>query len=211
MQIRSVNPQADDFYAAWREQCRAVNMFRDGGAVPPEKLLQAVWLHQRLLRDQLRTTDGRTLRVLHPGFVSVEGGPDFRGAVLQIDRAAPISGDVEIDLLPAGWHAHGHDTNPHFKNVILHVVWDATPGRPGPGPAGAARLALKDLLDAPPAELALALEGDSGLPESLRGQCAALLNLSQDPGDALDHTFQAARLARDEAARVLVLLAADHD
>jgi len=47
--------------------------------------------------------------------------------------------------------------------------------------------------------------------ERLRGQCAALLNLSQDPGDALDHTFQAARLARDEAARVLVLLAADHD
>ena len=41
----------------------------------------------------------------------------------------------------------------------------------------------------------------------LRSQCAALLTLCQDPGDALGHTLEAVRLARDEAARVLVLLA----
>ena len=41
----------------------------------------------------------------------------------------------------------------------------------------------------------------------LRGQCAALLDLGQEPDDALEHALAAARLARDEAARVLVVLA----
>ena len=170
-----MNIRADNFYAVWREQCRAVNLFREGGAIPPEKLLQAVWQHQRLKRDNLLTTQGKHMRILHPGFASAEGGPDFHGAVLQFENSAPVSGDVEIDLQSSGWHAHGHDSNPHFKNVILHVVWDETqcskPGDQGPP----AKLALKNVLDAPPAELALALEGESGLPEGLRGKCSAPL------------------------------------
>jgi hypothetical protein len=40
----------------------------------------------------------------------------------------------------------------------------------------------------------------------LRAQCGALLTTGQVPGDALDHALEAARLARDEAARVLVQL-----
>jgi len=44
----------------------------------------------------------------------------------------------------------------------------------------------------------------------LRAQCAALLSPRQDPGDALEHTLEAARLARDAAARVLVLLPPSH-
>jgi len=47
--------------------------------------------------------------------------------------------------------------------------------------------------------------------ERLRSQCAALLTLRQESGDALEHAFQAVRLARDEAARLLPLLAANHD
>ena len=169
-----MNSPAENFYAVWRERCRAVNLLRDGGATPPEKLLQAVWHHQRLRRDQLTTSDGKRLRVLHPGFASAEGGPDFRGAVLQFDHATPVSGDVEIDLQCAGWHAHGHDSNPNFKSVILHVVWDEIPGPKAPGPP--VKLALKDVLDAPAAELALALENEAGLPDSLRGKCSAPLH-----------------------------------
>ena len=44
----------------------------------------------------------------------------------------------------------------------------------------------------------------------LRAQCDALLTLRQDPGDALVHVLAAARLARDAAARVLVLLPSTH-
>lgn len=42
----------------------------------------------------------------------------------------------------------------------------------------------------------------------LRDQCTALLTLGQDPADALDHALEAARLARDEAARLLPRLMA---
>ena len=51
--------------------------------------------------------------------------------------------------------------------------------------------------------------GGEGL--RLRAQCVALLSLEQDPGGALDHALEAARLARDQAARVLVLLTASSD
>ena len=170
-----VNSRAENFYAVWRARCRAVNVLRDGGSAPPEKLLQAVWQHQRLQRDRLKTADGRSLRVLHPGFVSVEGGPDFRGSVLQFENEKPVSGDVEIDLQSSGWRAHGHDKNPSFKNVILHVVWDGTPSTGSARTASFSTLALKNFLDAPVAELALALENEASLPEALRGQCSSPL------------------------------------
>ena len=175
MKNSGVPIRAENFYAVWREGCRAVSLLHEDGAAPPEKLLQAVWQHQRLRRDQLRTADGKTMRVLHPGFASAEGGPDFRGAVLQFDNGAPVVGDVEIDLQCSGWHAHGHDTNPAFKNVILHVVWDDPQSRKASSQGPPVRMALKDLLDAPAAELALALENESGLPENLRGKCSAPL------------------------------------
>ena len=167
------------------------NVLRDENEAPPERLLQAIWHYQRLRRDRLQTVDGRAVRILHPGFVSVEGGPDFRGAVIQIGDALPCSGDVEIDLRAAGWRAHGHDRNPAFKNVLLHVVWDSEPLLPGAPPL----LPLKPVLEAPFAELSLWLENQSlrALPENLRGQCCTVLR-------ELDESRQAQIL--DAAARV---------
>jgi Protein of unknown function (DUF2851) len=143
--------------------------------LPPERLLQAVWQHQGLRRDQLKTTDGKTVRVFHPGFISVEGGPDFRGAVLQFENEKPISGDVEIDLQTSGWRAQSHDRNKNFKNVLLDVVWDETKSASNKNVPLV--LLLKNLLDAPLAELSLWLENESAsaFPENLRGQCCAPL------------------------------------
>jgi len=148
-------------------------VLRDDDNSPPERLLQAIWQHQRLHRDQLKTLDGETVRVLHPGFGSVEGGPDFRGAVVQIGDAAPCSGDVEVDIRAGGWRAHGHDRNPAFQNVFLHVVWDAEHAV-----ANAPRiLTLRNSLDAPLGELSLWLEREptKSLSENLRGKCSAPL------------------------------------
>jgi hypothetical protein len=120
-----VSPARNTFYARWRQQCGVVPALHDGCAAPPERLLQAIWQQQRLRRERLATLDGQPVQILHPGFLSVEGGPDFRGAVVQFGSNPPVSGDVEVDLQSAGWHAHGHDTNPSFRSVILHVVWAA--------------------------------------------------------------------------------------
>ena len=199
----AVNSRAENFYAVWRENNLAVGAFRDANSVPPEKLLQSVWQHQRLRRGELKTADGKNVRVLHPGFISLAGGPDFRGAVLQFENEPPVSGDVEIDLLPGGWHAHGHDRNANFKSVILHVIWEQSQS-PRSKPTGSLPvLALKNLLDAPLAELALTLEKESGLPENLRGKCSApLQTLDQTQ---LEKLLRAAAKMRfqDKAAAIL--------
>ncbi len=198
-----MNSRAENFYAVWRQRCRAVNLLRDAGTVPPEKLLQAVWQHQRIRRDQLQTADGRNLRVLHPGFASAEGGPDFRGAVLQFENEPPVSGDVEVDLQPGGWRAHGHDQNPGYKNVILHVIWESVPVSKTRFPGPSAVLALRNLLDAPPAELALALENESGLPVSLRGKCAAPLR-DLSPSQLSELLHAAAKVRFENKARAFL-------
>jgi len=118
------------------------------------------------------------VRIFHPGFVSVEGGPDFCGAIIQIGDDSPRAGDVEIDLRPSGWRAHGHDQNKHFQNVMLHVVWDeAVPGSRAVAQSLPEVLSLKNVLDAPLAELGLSLESEPlrSLPETLRGKCCAPL------------------------------------
>src|SRR5204862_1327210 len=166
-----VSPES--FYCHWRIRCGVAPLLREDDESPPERLLQSVWQHQRLLRDKLKTVDGQTLRVLHPGFRSVEGGPDFRGAVIQVGEDPPRTGDVEVDIRAGGWRAHGHDRNPTFKKVILHVIWDGEHAGAGVPPT----LALRSALDGPVGELSLWLGGESGQswPESLRGQCCAPL------------------------------------
>jgi hypothetical protein len=167
-------------------RCGVVPLLREDLRSPPESLVQAVWQHQRVFRDKLKTSDGQEVKVLHPGFRSVEGGPDFRGAVIQFGEDPPKGGDVEVDLRASGWRAHGHDRNPTFKNVILHVVWEpeqarrASP-RTGLDPAPIS-VALRDLLDAPLGELNLWLgsEASQSLPEDLRGKCSAPLRELND-------------------------------
>jgi hypothetical protein len=194
-----MNSSLENSYAQWRAAMRGQNFLRDA-AFPAERLVQAIWQHQRLKRGELKTTGGQNVRVFHPGFASLEGGPDFRGAVLQIGSEAPCSGDVEVDLRAGGWRAHGHDTNPNFKNVRLHVVWEEVAARRSeanaPGAGGhPIILSLKNVLDAGIEELSLSLDGESlrSLPENLRGKCCAPL---RELGEA-----ELARLL-GEAARV---------
>ncbi len=169
----------EKFYAAWRGQFRSSNVLHDENGSPSERLLQIVWQHQRLRRDQLKTSDGKSIRVLHPGFISVEGGPDFCNAIIQIGDEPPRSGDVEIDIRSSGWRAHGHDKNSTFQNVILHVVWQSD-GPPNLGSSTSNRpptLPLHNSLDAPLGELGLLLENEPlrSLPENLRGKCCSPL------------------------------------
>jgi hypothetical protein len=170
---KAMPPVLTSFYAEWRVRCGAVTLLREDTQSPPENLLQAIWQHQRLLRDQLKTVDGQSVRVLHPGFRSVEGGPDFRGAVIQFGEERPKNGDVEVDIRSSGWRSHGHDRNKAFENVILHVIWDGDRPSAGSPPL----MSLCDALDAPLGELSLWLGSDASQtwPENLRGKCCAPL------------------------------------
>jgi hypothetical protein len=187
----TVSPVLASFYAQWRVRCGVVPVLREDQESPPERLLQTIWQHQRLRRDQLRTLDGQPLRILHPGFRNVEGGPDFRGALVQVGDGPPRSGDVEVDLRSSGWRAHGHDRNPAFQHVILHVIWEGDRPAAGAPPV----LLLRPVLDAPVGELSLWLGGEAAqsLPEDLRGRCCAPLR--QVPAEELkDLLHQAAEV-----------------
>ena len=189
-------------YAKWHKQSQSP-VFREGSSAPPEQLLQAIWQHQRIRRSDLRATDGRRAAILHPGFLNLEAGPDFRRALVQVGNARPFECDVEVDVLSAGWRQHGHDTNPAFGSVGLHVVWRA--GANGPG--GLPVVELRNQLDAPLGQLADALgQAATQPPQNVQGQCSA--PLADLPAEAVaDLLGQAASVRLESKAAALAAVA----
>jgi hypothetical protein len=168
------NPSAS-LYAGLRAEFGRPAAFCEGGDLPAEQLLQAIWQHQRLRRDRLKTLRGQALFILHPGFLNREAGPDFRGAIVQIGQAPPQTGDIEIDPQPADWRHHQHQNNPAYANVVLHVVWKSSPS--GSDPAGLPLLELEPVLDDSLASLSAWLHQETppAPPPFLEGRCAAPL------------------------------------
>lgn len=187
----AVNPNPQSFYSEARIRCGVAPILREDVDSPPERLLQAIWHHQRLLRDKLTTPDGQPVRILHPGFLSREGGPDFRCAVVQFGDEPARTGDIEVDLRSSGWRSHGHDRNPAFKNVVLHVIWESEKDRGGQPPV----LPLRHVLDAPLGQLSLWLGGEAAqaFPAGSRGKCASFL-CSLSPDRLQDFLHQAAEV-----------------
>lgn len=90
----------------------------------PEKLLQKIWLRGDFNRADAVLSDGRRLRVLHPGKWNLLGGPDFTGARVRLGEpeGPETQLDVEIHLRASDWDAHGHARDPAYDRVGLHVV-----------------------------------------------------------------------------------------
>lgn len=85
-----------------------------------EMLYQYLWKF-RLLAPGLTTTDGRRVTVVNPGRHNHDAGPDFSGARIRID-GQEWAGNVEVHVRASDWFRHGHDSDPAYGNVILHVV-----------------------------------------------------------------------------------------
>jgi hypothetical protein len=190
------------WYAQWQTARLAATTLREDAPAPPpdERLLQQVWLHQRLRRDALRTLDGHRLVVLHPGVWNREAGPDFRQAIIQLDDDPPRSGDVEIDLTPRCWQQHHHADDPAYRRVILHVVWEST----ATGTLARPTLALSDALDAPLPQLRLWFANAARLtpPAVEPGVCAAPLH-QLDATQTQELLAQAAQTRLELKAAVL--------
>ena len=87
-----------------------------------EHFVQTVWNEQRFSDFELKSTDGRSIQVLKPGFWNSDEGPDFVQAELLIDGDLH-AGDVEIHINSSGWYNHKHHLDPRYNRVILHVVY----------------------------------------------------------------------------------------
>lgn len=86
-----------------------------------EKLMQYVWQHGLWIPGELRTVDGRRVSVIDRGWLNSDAGPDFFNAKVEIDGHV-WAGNVEIHVCASDWHRHGHDGDPAYDTVILHVV-----------------------------------------------------------------------------------------
>lgn len=86
-----------------------------------EILLQKIWMRREFTIEGARTHAGKPVEILYPGNWNRLSGPDFLGAHLRID-GEEVRGDVEIHFRAESWIQHGHDRDPAFDNVVLHVV-----------------------------------------------------------------------------------------
>ncbi len=96
-------------------------------AEPPpaysESALAVLWSRVHTLADALITEGGSRMRIIYPGRPSARAGPDFRDAVLLDETGNTITGDIELHTSAPGWYSHGHDSDPNYNGVVLHVVF----------------------------------------------------------------------------------------
>ncbi len=86
-----------------------------------EEFLHYIWKYSLYPSDSLRTTDGEAVRVMHPGILNFDSGPDFFNARLKIGETI-WHGNVEIHVRSSDWNRHGHEKDRAYDNVILQVV-----------------------------------------------------------------------------------------
>ncbi len=87
-----------------------------------ERDLAHLWEGQRFPAEALRTVDGQTLRVIYRGRPAGGPGPDFRDAII----AAPwglLQGDVELHVRSSDFRRHGHQQDPAYDGLALHLVF----------------------------------------------------------------------------------------
>ena len=93
-----------------------------------EHALQQRWAEGDWPAPILHDHDGRPLRIIHAGQWNFGPGPDFRDAQLIDAGGRARRGDIELHLRPNGWNQHGHQDDPAYANVILHLVAKNPPG-----------------------------------------------------------------------------------
>lgn len=88
-----------------------------------EELMYFIWRSGQLFQKNLKTKDGKKITVLKPGIRNLFEGPDFLNARLKI-KDIVWNGQVEFHLKSSDWNLHGHQFDPRYNNVILHVVME---------------------------------------------------------------------------------------
>lgn len=95
---------------------------------PTEEELVRLWHGQHLPADALATRRGELLRVVYRGRLSPGPGPDFRDAIIQGAEGQLWQGDLEVHVRASGFRLHGHDRDPAYDSIVLHLVWEDDEG-----------------------------------------------------------------------------------
>ena len=87
-----------------------------------ENFLHFVWQYQYFSKAELKTSQGESIHIIHPGSHNTNAGPDFINSKIKIGDME-WAGNVEIHYNASDWFAHAHEQNTAYDNVALHVVW----------------------------------------------------------------------------------------
>jgi hypothetical protein len=88
-----------------------------------ERFLRHIWSKQ-YLKTTLQTADGKALRVIDVGQFNSDSGPDFLNAKVKVGSIT-YAGDIEIHRTAFDWFQHQHQEDPHYNQVVLHVVLES--------------------------------------------------------------------------------------
>ena len=88
-----------------------------------ERLLQYIWQFQYYNKNELTTTAGEELVIIHPGNYNTHQGPDFTEGRIKVAGNRWV-GNIELHVAASDWDRHQHNNDKNYNNVILHVVWD---------------------------------------------------------------------------------------
>jgi len=86
-----------------------------------EEFLHYLWKYSLYDQESLIDNNGNRITVVHPGQYNRDAGPDFFNSRISID-GTEWAGNVEIHTCSSHFDNHGHNADPAFNNVILHVV-----------------------------------------------------------------------------------------
>ncbi len=89
-----------------------------------EEFIHYIWKTKQFNPVDLKTEDGQSITIIHPGEHNHSSGPDFFNAQLMLGEIA-WSGNVEIHTKASDWMKHKHQHDHAYNNVILHVVYES--------------------------------------------------------------------------------------
>jgi len=164
-----------------------------------EEHLERLWRRAALLGVRMRSAEGTSVVVFHPGVRVAGGGPDFRDALIALDGRLLV-GDVELERRGADFRLHGHHRNPAYSGLVLQVVASAPRAQELPSGAVAASARWPEGGESPAAGRAVCRWRAGGVSSQ------ALPALLEQAGDERFHVKAAGfaeALTKDAPAEVL--------
>lgn len=79
------------------------------------------WMNQAESSTALRCVDGTQVVVLSRGEINDGPGPDLLNCRIILDDLE-LTGAIEVHQKSSDWYAHGHEGDPAYESVILHLV-----------------------------------------------------------------------------------------
>lgn len=86
-----------------------------------EDFLHFLWKNRLFEPAKPVTDEGESVEIIQVGRHNIHAGPDFFDARIRIGKTL-WAGNVEIHLKASDWNRHGHQSDPLYRNTILHVV-----------------------------------------------------------------------------------------